>query len=101
MRKGCTAPERTPAQQKEHERRAALMALDIPAMRAWAAQHAVGLLGDDRMVLLSLHEARVTDRTMPTRARGESLAWLRAEHPESVVVLKQLSPRRQYSKATT
>jgi hypothetical protein len=100
MRKGRTAPERTPEQQKEFGRRQAILNLDIAAARDWAATHALGLQGDDRTVLISLHEARATDQTMPTRARGESLAWLRAEHPESAV-LKQPSLRRQYSKATT
>jgi hypothetical protein len=83
---------RTPLQQKEHERRQALAALDIAAMRAWAERYAVGLLGDDRTVLISMHEARVLDRRIPTALAKASFAWLQAEHPESSV----LGQARQY-----
>jgi len=78
-----TPPQRTPAQQKEHERRDALARLDIPAMRAWAAHYAVGLLGSDHTVLISMHETRVIDKVTPAPLRRESIAWLQANHPES------------------
>jgi len=55
-------------------------------MRTWAATYAAGLLGDDRTVLISMHETRVCDLSLPARARRESLAWLKHEHPESVVL---------------
>lgn len=76
-------PQHTPEQQKEHERRTALAALDIPAMRAWAERYAFPLLGDDRTVLISMHETRVLDKATPPKLRGESVAWLKAEYPES------------------
>lgn len=81
-----TPPTRTQAQQKEHERRQALAALDVPAMRAWATQYAVGLLGDDRAVLISMHETRVIDPSTPARLRRESRDWLTREYPESVAL---------------
>ena|ERR1051325_4579142 len=79
-------PQRTPEQQKEHERREALATLDVPAMRAWAARYAVGLLGDDRTVLISMHETRVLDKVTPARLRQESITWLQANHPESTAL---------------
>lgn len=81
-----TPRPRTEAQQKEYERRRALATLDIPAMRAWATQYAVGLLGDDRTVLISMHETRVIDRALPMHLRRESLAWLTREYPESIAL---------------
>lgn len=81
--KGRFAIPRGSEQQKEHERRQALAALDIPAMRAWAERYAVGLLGDDQTVLISMHETRIIDRQTPAKLRSESIAWLKANHPES------------------
>lgn len=83
---GRTAPQRTPAQQREHERREALASLDVATMRAWAERYAVELLGDDRTVLISMHEARVLDRVMPAALVRESIAWLQAEHPDSMTL---------------
>lgn len=96
--KGRTPPPTTPAQQKEQERQRAILTLDIPAARAWAAHYAVGMLGDDRTILIALHEVRAVDPTVPRKAQRESIAWLKAEHPESMV-LKQAKPGPQYSKA--
>lgn len=79
-------PDRTPAQQKEHERREALASLDVAALRAWAARHEVELLGDDGMVLISMHETRVLDKATPAALVKESIAWLQAEYPESTVL---------------
>lgn len=81
--KGRAAPPHT---HKEATRRAALVALDVPGLRAWAKRYAVGLLGDDRTVLISIHEARVVDLTLPEQAQQESAAWLRREYPESAVL---------------
>lgn len=80
---GRTPPPRTPAQQKEHERRKALATLDVAAMRAWAEQYSVGLPGDDALILLAMHEVRVIDRVTPARLRRESIAWLQANYPDS------------------
>lgn len=81
-----TAPARTPAQQKEHERREALASLDVTAMRAWADTYGATLLGDDRTVLISMHEARVIDKATPAQLVKESIVWLQQEHPESAVL---------------
>lgn len=80
---GRTPPPRTHAQQKEHERRDALAALDVAAMRAWAERYTVVLLGDDQVVLLAMHEVRVIDKVTPANLRRESIAWLEANHPDS------------------
>ena len=77
---------------KEKERVAALRALDIPAMRAWAARYAVAMLGDDRTVLISMHEVRVVDRTFDADARQACVAWLLAEYPESTVLPERGEP---------
>lgn len=92
--------------QQTRERRQALATLDVAAMRAWADKYGVPLLGDDRTLLISMHETRVLDRKTPAPLVKESIAWLRVEHPESAV-LDQVSryagefrgPR--YSKAGT
>ena len=81
-----TPPQRTPAQQQEHERRQALAALDVTAMRAWAERYAVGLLGDDRTVLISMHETRAVDVAIPRTLKNESIAWLKEQHPTSTVL---------------
>lgn len=86
-----TPPERTPDQIQEAERRRVLIALDLDAARTW------GLLGDDRTALVSMHEARVIDPTMPRAIKRESIAWLRAEYPDSAV-LKQVRPGSTYGK---
>lgn len=85
-----TPPPRTVAQQKEHVRRQALVALDVPVMRAWVAQYAVGLFGDDRTVLISMHETRAIDPATPARLRRESRDWLTREYPESVVLPRKV-----------
>ena len=79
-------PSRTPAQQREHERREALASLDVAALRAWAERYAIELLGDDQTVLISMHEVRVVDRATPAALVRESVAWLQQEHPESAVL---------------
>jgi hypothetical protein len=81
-----TPRPRSEAQQKEHERRQALTALDVSAMRAWAVRYSVGLLGDDKTVLISMHETRVIDRALPMHLRRESRDWLTREYPESVAL---------------
>lgn len=84
-------PARTTAQQKEHERREALAALDVSAMRAWAARYGLTLLGDDRTVLISMHETRALDKHTPAALVKKSIAWLQAEHPGSAALAQ---PRR-------
>lgn len=81
-----TPPARTPEQQKAYELRTILTALDVAALRAYAERWGVALLGDDRMLLISMHEARVVSRATPARERRASIAWLHAEYPESVVL---------------
>lgn len=83
--KGRTPPALVP---KETARRAALEALDVPAMRAWAVRYAVGLLGDDRVVLISMHEARAIDPVTPGYLRRESVRWLREHYPESAALTR-------------
>ena len=78
---------------KENARRSALARLDIAAMRAWLKEHAVGAFGDDRAVLISMHETRVLDVTMPKRLRRASVLWLRREHPQSAVLLSDAARR--------
>lgn len=74
---------------KEEERRAALSSLDIPAMRAWARRYAMGLLGDDQTVLISMHEARIIDPSMAPFTQRESVRWLREHYPESAALEAQ------------
>lgn len=71
---------------KEAERRGALLTLNIPAMRAWMTKYAIGALGDDRTVLISMHETRVVDPAMGDVERRASVAWLKVEYPESAVL---------------
>jgi hypothetical protein len=78
---------------KENARRSALARLDIAAMRAWLKEHAVAAFGDDRAVLISMHETRVLDVTMPKRLRRASVLWLRREHPHSNVLLSDAAQR--------
>lgn len=101
-----TPPARTPAQQKEHERREALATFDVATMRAWADTYGAQLLGDDRTVLISMHEARVLDKQTPAALVKESIAWLQQEHPESVVLeqinrVKGAFRGQRFSKART
>lgn len=79
-------PERTPDQQKERERQAALLALDVPAMRAWLDRYGCDAMGDDALVLRAMHESRAVDPKMPRRAQQESVAWLREQHPDSATL---------------
>jgi hypothetical protein len=62
-------------------RRAALLLLDVEALRIWAATYVPDelntiTLADDELVLVSMHEARMLDLTMPDDVRLESLLWL-------------------------
>lgn len=85
---GRKVPERTPAQQQEHERRKILASLDVAALRDWAERYDIPLLGDDRDALIAMHNTRVLDQGTPARLRKESIAWLRKEHPESMALKK-------------
>jgi hypothetical protein len=75
---GRTPPERTPAQQKAHEREQALRDGTPAAVRAWAQRYDVPLIGidDDEMLLISIHEARV--ELFQGAARRKSIHWLAA-----------------------
>jgi hypothetical protein len=100
-----TPPARTPAQQKEHERRLCLATLDVAAMRAWAFAYGVALLGDDRTVLISMHETRVLDKQTPAALVKESIVYLQAEYPDSAALAQIARHRaefrgRRYSKAS-
>lgn len=81
-----TPPNRTPEQQKEHERRTALLALDVPAMRTWLERYGVGAFGDDALVLRAMHETRAVDLRLPHKAQQESIAWLKEQHPDSTTL---------------
>jgi hypothetical protein len=62
-----------PADPIEEEKRAALLALDVGAIRAWSERHNIGLLpADDALLLRSMHDARRLDPTMPATARAVS-----------------------------
>lgn len=78
--KGRIVPARALAQQKAADRRAALLSGDLVQIRAWATQYDVPLVNpdDDELLLISMHEARVTDPTMPARIGQESQRWLDA-----------------------
>ena len=97
--RGRPVPTRTPAQQQEHERRQALASLDVTAMRAWATRYAVGLLGDDRTVLISMHETRASDLKMPRALQHESIAWLKAEYSDSAVLKQESASGPTYGRA--
>lgn len=82
MTKGRATPPRAPQMPPDAElRRAALLTLDVAALRIWAAtylpddQNTVAL-ADDASLLTSMHEARMLDGTMPGDARAVSLRWL-------------------------
>lgn len=62
-------------------RRAALLTLDVEAMRIWAATYVPPelntiALADDAGLLYSMHEARMLDETIPSEDRYVSLHWL-------------------------
>lgn len=78
--------ERTEAQRKEHDRYEAIRTLNVEAARAWMSEHGFGAQGDDHVVLISLHELRAVYLTMPGYLRRESVRWLRANHPDSIVL---------------
>jgi hypothetical protein len=89
MSKGRTLPPRTPAQQREHDRRQALASLDIPALRAWmrdSGLEAELIADDDALVLRVAHEVRAVDHRLPAMLRRESVAWLREHAPESATL---------------
>ncbi len=81
-----TPPPPTPAQQKIAARRAPFLSGDVATVRAWAAEYGAALLGDDHTVLISIHEARAVEPTMPATARRESIAWLEREYPASTAL---------------
>lgn len=81
-----TPPQLTPDQQKVAARRAALLAGDVAAVRAWAAEYGAQLSEDDHRLQISIHEARAVDKAMPAKARRESIAWLEREYPESTTL---------------
>ena len=80
MKGRCAPPS------KEQERVAALVGLDISAMREWARRYAVGLLGNDHTVLISIHEARVLDPVIRDEDRQISVAWLTEHCPGSTAL---------------
>lgn len=76
-------PKRPPRPSEAEERRAALLALDVAAMRAWAARWLADgdntiALADDASLLISMHEARLRDETMPADERYVSALVLAA-----------------------
>lgn len=73
-----TPPERTADQQRVHDRIAALREGTVEAVRAWAAKYGVTLFGDDELVLLSIHEARIDEPRMLPRLRAASRRWVKA-----------------------
>ena len=77
---GRRAPERTPEQQQDAERIAALRACTADAIRAWADAWHVPLMntGDDEFLLLSIHEARSVDPAFSAKEQKISAAWLEA-----------------------
>lgn len=81
-----TAPNRTPDQQKEHERRTALLSLDIPAIRTWLERYGMGAFGDDALVLRAAHETRAVDLKLPRKVRQGSIAWLKKQYPDSATL---------------
>lgn len=96
MSRGRTVPPQPPSRrEQEHaERRAALLSLDPHQMRAWAERWKIPLLPtDDAGLLVSMHEARMRDVSLPADARMLSLRWL-AERGDAVAqaALKELEP---------
>lgn len=91
MTKGRQAPPKTPVMPPDAElRRAALLTLDLVALRIWAATYLPDeantiALTDDASLLASMHEARMQDATMPDDVRLESLIWL-AQQGDAVAV---------------
>lgn len=71
-----TPPERTPEQQREADRIAAIRIGTPAAVRAWAERYAVPLIHpeDDETLLITIHEARAALFHGP--AKRASLAWL-------------------------
>lgn len=80
------APHRTPEQQAEADRIAALKDGTPDALRAWAAQYTIPLIHpeDDDLLRISIHEARVADNAIPMRRRAESRRWLAANRARIV-----------------
>lgn len=67
-------PKRPARPTEAEERRAALLALDVGAMRAWAArwlppEHNTIAATDDYQLLLDMHAVRLRDETMPAELR--------------------------------
>lgn len=73
-----TPPPRTPEQQKEVDRIAALRIGTPAAIRAYAAQYDMSLfcVDDDELLLISIHEAR--EVVLTGKAKRASAAWLAA-----------------------
>ena len=68
---------------REVERRRAVAALDIAALRVRMEADGLDLRGvDDALVLQATHEARAVDLTMPASIREESIAWLQGNCPD-------------------
>lgn len=86
--KGRTPPARTHDQQRDTDRLAALRSGDVGQMRAWARCYGVVLLGDERTIEISYHEARAVEPSMPSNVRRDSRRWLAAHYPESSVLKK-------------
>jgi hypothetical protein len=85
MSKGRPTPPRpAPVMPPADElRRAALLTLDLEAMRIWAATYLPAeqntiALADDESLLESMHEARMYDERMPPGTRYASVQWLAA-----------------------
>lgn len=83
-------PRRPPPRTEAEERRTALLALDVGAVRAWAARwlpdgHNTIALADDLSLLISMHEARLRDETMPAEERYVS-ALVLAERGDPVAI---------------
>lgn len=88
MTRGRAAPPRQPTRQElEHaERRAALLSLDPSLMRTWARAWGVPILPtDDAGLLVSMHETRMRDLSLPMEARLHSMRWL-AERGDQVAL---------------
>lgn len=80
------APQRTPEQQAEADRIAALRDGIPDALRAWAKRYDIPLIrpDDDDLLRISIHEARVADIAIPVRPRAESRRWLAANRARIV-----------------
>lgn len=76
-----TPPPPTERDERTAARLSVLRTLDIAAAREWARRYGFGLLGDDEVILRSLHEARAEERLISPALRAASKRWLRG-HPK-------------------